>query len=256
MTLLVWGAPAGGVGLGPEPGLPQATEVVIGHSVNGRAITAYRLGDADSPRKALIVGNIHGDEPQGLRVMRAIRAKAAGIHGVDLWMIDTVNPDGLKAERRQNARGVDLNRNFGVRWRRTGPSGSRYFAGRRAFSEPETRAVRKLVLRLRPAITIWYHQPFGFVFPPLGGGDLAVSRAYARLTGSSVRTPAGVRYTGTATMWENARLPDATAFVVELPAAALSSRRIARHANAALVVASFGATPAAAASRGDAAARR
>jgi len=214
---------------------------VIGRSVNGRAITVQRLGDPNSPRKALIVGNIHGDEAQGLRVLRAIRAAESDVHGVDLWMIDTVNPDGLRAHRRQNARGVDLNRNFGVGWRRTGARGSRYFAGPRAFSEPESRAVRKLVMRLRPAITIWYHQPLGFVFPPLGGGDLAVSRTYARLTSNSVRTPPGVRYTGTATMWQNRRLPDSTAFVVELPAAALTGGGIARHARAALAVATLGA---------------
>ena len=217
----------------------SAREVEIGHSVKGRPITAYRLGDESSSRKALIVGSIHGDERQGLRVLRSIRAMEAGIHGVDLWMIDSVNPDGLKARSRHNARGVDLNRNFGVRWRRTGPRGSRYYAGPRAFSEPESRAVRSLVTRLRPAITIWYHQPLGFVFPPLGGGDLAVSRAYAQLTGNAVRTQPGVRYTGTATMWQNGRLPDSTAFVVELPGAALSSARIRRHARAALAVATL-----------------
>jgi murein peptide amidase A len=229
LSLLAGGVPA------------DRAEVVIGKSVKGRPITAHRVGDSNAPRKAVIVGNIHGDEPQGLRVVRAIRARASAVHGIDLWLIDTVNPDGLRAHGRQNAHGVDLNRNFGVRWRRTGPPGSRYFAGRHAFSEPESRAVRELLLRLRPAITIWYHQPFGFVYPPLGGGDPAVTRAYAALTGNDVRTPPRVRYTGTATMWQNARLPESTAFVVELPASALSSRGIVRHARAAMKIAALGA---------------
>jgi protein MpaA len=231
---------SGATTLGPGPGLTAARTVVIGHSVLGRRITAYRVGDIDSPRKALIVGNIHGDEPQGLRVIRAIRSMRARIHGVDLWVIDTVNPDGLRAGRRQNTRGVDLNRNFGVHWRRTGPPGSRYYAGRRAFTEPESRAVRSLVLRLRPAVTIWYHQPFGYVIPPDARGDAAVARTYGRLTGNAVHNPPGKTYTGTASMFENATVAGSTAFVVELPALALPARRIARHARAAVAVAKLG----------------
>jgi protein MpaA len=242
VAVLLLPAPArAAVMLGDGPSLPSARTVVIGHSVLGRRIVARRVGDLDSPRKALIVGNIHGDEPQGLRVTRAIRRMRARVHGIDVWVIDTVNPDGLRARRRQNAHGVDLNRNFGTLWRRTGPRGYRYYAGRKRFSEPESRAVRALVLRLRPSITIWYHQPYGYVIPPDSRGDAGIARDYARLTGNSVRTPPGVRYTGTATMWENAHVPGSTAFVVELPAGALSSRRISLHARAALRVAKLGA---------------
>ena len=227
--------------LGPGPDLPTASKVVIGHSVLGRRITAYRYGEHDSPRKALVVGNIHGDEPQGLRVIRTIRSMRARIHGMDLWVIDTVNPDGLRARLRQNAHGVDLNRNFGRKWRRNGSPGARYYGGRKPFSEPETRAVRDLVSRLRPAVTIWYHQPYGFVFPPGAGGSLGIVRDYAQLTGNAVRDTTGIEYTGTATMWQAAVVPGSTAFVVELPAYSLPQRRIARHARAALRVTQLGA---------------
>jgi murein tripeptide amidase MpaA len=37
---------------------------------------------------------------------------------IDLWTIRTVNPDGIRAGTRKNARGVDLNRNFRFRFRR------------------------------------------------------------------------------------------------------------------------------------------
>ena len=226
--------------LGHGPDLPRASKVVIGHSVLGRRVTAYRVGDRDATRKALIVGNIHGDEPEGIRVTRTIRRTMRGLHGIDLWVIDTVNPDGLAMRRRQNARGVDLNRNFGTGWERTGPRGSGYYAGPRPFSAPESKAVRDLVLRLQPAVTVWYHQPFGYVIPPDSAGDAAIARDYARLTNNAVRTPRGVRYTGTATMWENATVPDSTAFVVELPGYRLPQRTIARHARAAVRVATLG----------------
>ena len=220
--------------------LPTATKVVIGHSVSGHRIVAYRVGNPASPRKALVVGDIHGDEPQGVRVVRAIRSMR-GIRDVDLWLIDTVNPDGLAAHQRRNARGVDLNRNFAAGWRRTGPRGYRYYAGPHAFSEPESRAVRALVLRLRPAVTLWYHQPYGYVIPPLGGGDLAVVRDYARLTRNAVRIPPGPRDPGMAPTWENATLPGTTAFIVELPALPLPQSAIARDARAAVAIAELGA---------------
>lgn len=220
--------------LGHGPDLPTARTVVIGHSVLGRRITARRFGNPDSQRKALVVGNIHGDEPEGIRVTHALRRMRAHIQGMDLWVIDTVNPDGLRARRRQNAHAVDLNRNFGRKWRRNGSPGARYFGGRKPFSEPETRAVRALVTRLRPTVTIWYHQPYGFVFPPGPGGDLSLVRDYARHTGNAVRNTTGIRYTGTATMWQGATVPGSTAFVVELPAYRLPASAITRHANAVL----------------------
>lgn len=240
LVVLVVPAPASAVTtLGHGPDLPTARMVVIGHSVLGRRITAYRYGERDSPRKALVVGDIHGDEPEGLRVIRAIRRMRAHVRGVDLWVIDTVNPDGLRAHRRQNAHGVDLNRNFSRKWRRNGSPGSPYYGGRRPFSEPETRAVRALVTRLRPAVTIWYHQPYGFVFPPGPGGDLGAVRDYARLTANSIRTT-GIEYTGTATMWQAATVRASTAFVVELPAYRLSAAKIRQHARAAVRVARLG----------------
>jgi hypothetical protein len=227
------------VPLGDGPDLPQSRSVVIGHSVLGRRISARRVGDIESPRKALVVGSIHGDEPEGIRVTRALRSLARSA-SVDLWLIDSVNPDGLRAHRRQNARGVDLNRNFGAGWRRTGPRGSRYYAGPSAFSAPESKAVRALVLRLQPAVSVWYHQPFGYVIPPLGGADLGIVRDYAALTRNAVRIPPGPRDPGMAPTWENVTVPDSTSFIVELPAFPQPQRVIERHARAALRVAVLG----------------
>ena len=226
--------------LGPGPGLPDARSVVIGHSVKSRRLVAHRVGDAGSPRKALVIGSIHGDEPEGLRVTRTIRAASGDLAGVDLWVIDTVNPDGLAVHRRQNARGVDLNRNFGGDWRRTGPRGSRYYAGPRAFSAPESKAVRDLVKRLRPAVTVWYHQPYGYVIPPRGGGDMGIVRDYARLTRNAVRIPPGPRDPGMAPTWQNLTFPGSTSFIVELPAYPQPKRTIGRRARAAIRVARLG----------------
>lgn len=189
-----------------------ATPVVLGHSVQGRPITAVRLGDPDAPLRALVVAGVHGDEPGTLRVARALTA--ARVTGVDLWVVPAMNPDGLARRTRQNARGVDLNRNFPVRWRRTGPPGSRFYAGPRPLSEPESRAIRGLVLRVRPALSIWVHQPYGFVYVPPDAPRTA--RRLARGLGLPAHplTPAETD-PGTTTLWTGHVVPEGTAITVE-----------------------------------------
>src|SRR5215208_1719839 len=219
----------------PSPAL--AERVQVGRSAEGRAIVASRLGDPNAERKALVVGSIHGDERGGLTVTRELRrAWASRLRGVDLWVIDTVNPDGLRRGTRQNARRVDLNRNFPYRWRMNGRRGSRYWGGPKPLSEPESRAIRKLVLRLRPAVTIWYHQPWGAVLACGGGSSTSIPRRYAKLArmGTSCR---GRGLTGTATSWQNNVVGGGSAFVVELAGGAVSATSARRHARAAAIVA-------------------
>jgi len=41
------------------------SDEVIGRSVQGRPIALARIGDPEAPRKVLVVGCIHGNEPAG-----------------------------------------------------------------------------------------------------------------------------------------------------------------------------------------------
>lgn len=213
--------------------LPDTRHVLLGRSTQGREIRAVRVGDPDSARKALVVGAVHGNETAGVRVTRALR-KRAGIEGVDLWVVDSVNPDGVARGTRGNARGVDLNRNFARGWR---PSSQRspYYSGSRALSERESRIVVRWIERIRPAVTVWYHQPWGAVLTPCSG-PAPIQRRYARLAGfpTSCRG-AGLR--GTATSWQNHAFPDTRAFVVELGGGGISAKSARVHARAAALVA-------------------
>ena len=151
----------------------------IGHSVQARALTAVRLGNPNAKRTALIVGQIHGDEPVGREVIRALRHLHRGFHRVAIWTVLTVNPDGNRLDTRKNAHGVDLNRNFSYHWSNAQPPSSGYYGGPSPFSEPESRAVRRLAKRIRPNLTIWYHQPWNAVLA-CGGGHRIESR-YAEI---------------------------------------------------------------------------
>jgi murein peptide amidase A len=228
-----------GQGAGADPhGGASAERQMMGRSVEDRPITAVQIGDPAATRAALVVGVIHGDERAGLRVIRAIKREASALPdrlaGTQLWVIDSVNPDGQRAHTRKNARGVDLNRNFPYRWHDDVPHSSGYYPGPHPASEPETRAVMAFARRIQPDLSIWYHQPWGAVLACRGRP--AVAARYARL--ARVRTSCrGKGLRGTAISWETHTFPGSAAFVVELPPGKIRAGSAERHALAALAVA-------------------
>jgi murein peptide amidase A len=201
---------------------------LLGRSTEGRALVAYELGDPAAARKVLVVGCIHGDECAGGAVVERLR-RLGPVAGVDLWLVPDLNPDGHAAGTRGNARGVDLNRNFPYRWRRLGGV---HYSGAGPASEPETKVAMRLIRRLRPKLTIWFHQHLNMVV--LTRGNIGLQRRFARLAG--LRAGRLPRYPGTATGWSNATFPGTTAFVVELPGGRLSPRATARLASAVRLV--------------------
>ena len=183
----------------------------LGRSVRGTPIVALERGDPSSRRKVLVVGCIHGTECAGITVVQLLARTQP--RTVDLWLVPNLNPDGYAAHTRQNAHGVDLNRNFGAMWAPVGHRGSLQWSGPRPFSEPETRIARRLILRLRPALTLWFHQPQALV--RAWGPSIVAGRRYARLAGVPFRALAWPG--GTASNWQNHLRPPETSFVVEPP---------------------------------------
>ncbi len=215
-----------------------AAAVVFGHSVQERDLVARVQGDPGARRTVLVVGSIHGDEGEGHRVVRRLRRHYGDrLRGVELWTVMTVNPDGAAAGTRGNAHSVDLNRNFATRWKPIPPS-SGYYSGPKPFSEPETKAVRRLLRGIRPDVTIWYHQPFGRTLIPCARRGRRVALRYARLSGlpadDCFPTPPGA-----ATGWQDAKLHE-KAFVVEFGAGRLERSEVRRHAAAVAQIAEPG----------------
>lgn len=206
--------------------------LLLGYSVEHRPISAQELGDPAASTRMLVVGCIHGNERAGISVARRLAAMVAP-SGVDLWVLDDLNPDGAVADTRQNAHRVDLNRNFPYRWLAAGRPGDRQYPGPRPLSEPEARIAYRLVLRLHPQITIYFHQPLGLVDE--SGGDPRIERRFATLSGLPLRRL--TRYPGSAVGWQNHRLPGSTTFVVELPPGHLTPQSATRLARAVLTLA-------------------
>lgn len=205
------------------PGDGVRTELV-GESTLGQQVRSFTLGSG-RPR-VLVVGCIHGDECAGSVVANRLLHAAPPERG-SIVVVQDVNPDGHARKTRTNARGVDLNRNFPGTWRPLPVSGAA------PASEVETRLAMRLIRRLRPDVTIWFHQPQGLVRAT--GASTAVARRYARL--AHMRFRPLPRPPGSATAWQHRALPGTRAFVVELPPGPLGIRSAGRYARAVLELA-------------------
>ena len=178
---------------------PDIAELMeIGRSIEGRPILALRIGDRrGGVPKLLFMGCHHAREWIAVEVPfllakelveRADEAPIAGwLTSGEVWVAPMVNPDGHEHSRaeerlwRKNRRrnddgsfGVDPNRNYGYMWGILDvptsshvPSDETY-VGPRAFSEPETQAVRDLVGCERFAGVITYHSYSQLILYPWG----------------------------------------------------------------------------------------
>jgi protein MpaA len=206
--------------------LAATAPMLLGRSYDGRAILAERVGDSHGP-PVLVFGCIHGTECAGVAILRALRRARTR---ADLWLVPNLNPDGFARGVRQNARGVDLNANWSSGWRGGGRPWDTYYPGPRPFSERETRIARNLILRIRPRVTIWYHQHMDLVWAY--GPSTTAGRIYARASGMRFYHHHWLH--GTATNWQNHHLPGSASFTVELPAGTLSAAQVRRQVHAVL----------------------
>lgn len=190
-------------GVERSPSAVVTTREVIGTSVEGQPIRAIHRARQGATRTLLVIGSMHGNERAGMRVIRRLRDRANLPADLDLWLVPTINPDGTAADRRTNARGVDLNRNFPYRWR-SSPRGLTW-SGPGSLSEPESRALRQFALRVQPRLTVVFHQPLFGVGANDGGRPIV--RALARgmkLPVTDLRC--GSVCHGTFTDWANNRI--------------------------------------------------
>jgi carboxypeptidase T len=177
-----------------------AQTYIIGNTHECRDIWAVRISDnpaedEDEP-SALFMGCQHAREWIAIEVPLYIAQylvdnydnDAEVKHLVDnceIWIVPVVNPDGYEYSRtvdqmwRKNRRdngdgtyGVDLNRNWGYMWGLDSGSSpqksNETYRGPSAFSEPETQAVRDLILAYDFQIMLDYHSYGQQTYHPWG----------------------------------------------------------------------------------------
>ncbi|MFG0305053.1 MAG: DUF2817 domain-containing protein [Phycisphaerales bacterium JB040] len=160
-------------GIGADPVLLAADlegGFVIGRSVRGNPIRALDFGDfTQSAPRLYVIALIHASEPEGYRtlpdVLPALRS-AARSAGLRVRLVPTMNPDGMGAGSRENANGVDLNRNFPAS--NFSASASR---GQTPLDQPETEAVARDIRRFQPDLLIVLHSIASGPFVNLDGPD-------------------------------------------------------------------------------------
>jgi len=181
----------------------------IGKSYQGRELWAMKISDhvgTDEPEpEVLFDGGTHSDEHMGVEMVLKIMHWLTDGYGKDaritrivqqreIWLVFSVNPDGAAFDIkdgkfhhwRKNRQpipgstsiGTDLNRNFGYHWGGGGKTSTNpqaiTYRGPKAFSAPETRAMRDFlasrvvggVQQIRTHIT--FHEYARLVMWPYG----------------------------------------------------------------------------------------
>ena len=250
---------------------PEIVELhEIGRSVENRPLWALRIGERrGSADKVAVLGCHHAREWMSVEVPYRLAEHLVDnastepvrswLQRGEVWVAPMVNPDGHEHTRTQNrlwrknrrrnpdgSIGVDPNRNYGYMWGVLNVNTSSHvpsddtYVGPRAFSEPETRAVRNLVARELFGGVLTYHSysqlilyPWGYTSSPVEDEtDLGTMRGLAQEMQRLIRGVHGRTYTaqqaselyptaGDTTDWVYGEY-DVPSFTVELrPATAL-----------------------------------
>lgn len=174
----------------------------IGTSAQGRPIWAEHWGPTDGPQ-VLVLGQVHGDECAPAWFVEAIREQPPTEFGI--WLVATINPDGLAAHTRRTAEDVDPNRD-GFR-----------------LATPEARAVMLATERYQPMLTIHVHSPYQWIGAHNGGLAREVAQAMSDAVGWGPTPNAGrVEDGDLAFLWEGQELviPGHPSVLIEFPAIA------------------------------------
>ncbi len=216
--------------------------VTIGTSVQGRPIVAYYFGSG--PTSVLFTGGIHGSEPSGTYLMEDwanyLEANPVKIPtDKQIVIVPSINPDGIAAKDRYNARGVNLDRNFpSSDWATdiavAGGGMKAGGGGGAPASEPETQALMALTSSLKLRAVISYHAQGSLV----GINEYADSDAIGNLYASAVgyktmfynaEETMGYTFSGEYESWIAEKL-SAPAVLIELPTT--NGRFLAKHLDA------------------------
>lgn len=183
--------------------LPQPAEQVveIGRSTEGRPIEMYLLGS--SPNPVLVIGGIHGSEKNSaecaLLLLEHLRRNPGDLGRGSIAVIPAANPDGLARNLRYNAHRVDLNRNFpSQNWSK---AQGIFASGPKPSSEPETRALCKVMEKIQPRRILSIHSIVGDPCNNYDGPAETVANRMAMKNGYPAKASIGYPTPGSLGSW-------------------------------------------------------
>ena len=117
------------------------------------------FGLSEDLGQTLVIGVVHGDEPQGKFLIEKYLDETIK---KEVLFLPCLNPDGFDLKTRTNFNGVDINRNFPTQnWELTEKDS--YYGGDEPASETETRFVIDIIKEYQPKSIITLHTPYKIV---------------------------------------------------------------------------------------------
>lgn len=163
----------------------------FGHTSLGLPIHGYRWNHEDNSLiKVLILGGVHGDEPEGIVASRGLIEHLRNDFNLNLnlTVVPEFNPEGMLLKTRGNSNKVDLNRNLPTKdWSPVAAS-ERYFPGPKAMSEIENSFLVDWIRLEKPDVIYSLHS-----WKPMlnTNGDLPEAAVISKLTGYVIEPDIG-----------------------------------------------------------------
>lgn len=116
-------------------------------------------GSSFSRNDVLVIGVVHGDEPQGFDIITRYMNTNSNSK---LLFIPCLNPNGMENGTRVNYNGVDINRNFPTKnWQYS--ARDNYFGGENPASEDETKFAIEIIEEYSLKCIVTLHTPYKIV---------------------------------------------------------------------------------------------
>ncbi len=164
----------------------------FGETKLGLPIHGYRFSPAQPSGKAqvLVIGGVHGDEPEGVVASRCLLEVFRQRYDLDLnlTLVPEFNPEGVLNKTRGNSNLVDLNRNLPTKDWSPVAATVRYHPGPKPLSETENQAL-VLWLKNNPVqLIISLHS-----WKPMlnTNGDIPEAEIISKMTGYKIEPDIG-----------------------------------------------------------------
>lgn len=172
----------------------QSVEIFnFGLTALGLPIHAFQFKPKNSTSKkahVLIIGGVHGDEPEGVVAARGLldTFQKSYEFNLNITLIPEFNPEGVLLKTRGNSNKVDLNRNLPTKDWSPIAATERYFPGPSALSEKENQALVRFLKSTPTQLIISLHS-----WKPMlnVNGEIPEAQEIAKLTGYVIEPDIG-----------------------------------------------------------------